>query len=206
MMGHNNGHGSGSGGRLTGLNSHGGPTTYKSEGNDGRKRSAGGRSGGTDGSGGGGNGKGSTKGSKGSKKNKGASGGDAGRGKSGASGGSGGRVKDNTNKRERGGGRKAAEAKTEEPDDAGSDSIMTGQLGHSEGGEVDGRGQGGGGGGGGGRGDGGQNARATDGGDSDDKGDMLPVPLAKKPRTQPKKGGPKKDQSAADILISIMKA
>lgn len=205
MMGHNNGHGSGSGGRLTGLNSHGGPTTYKSEGNDGRKRSAGGRSGGTDGSGGGGNGKGSTKGSKGSKKNKGASGGDAGRGKSGG-GGSGGRVKDNTNKRERGGGRKAAEAKTEEPDDAGSDSIMTGQLGHSEGGEVDGRGQGGGGGGGGGRGDGGQNARATDGGDSDDKGDMLPVPLAKKPRTQPKKGGPKKDQSAADILISIMKA
>jgi len=99
-------------------------------------------------------------------------------------------------KRGAGGGRKSADGKTEDIDDAGSDSMMTGQPCQSDGGEVDGHHGGRGGGGvGGARGNG-----------TNKKGSLIPgAPLTKKPRSGQPKQGPK-DQSAADILISIMKA
>lgn len=100
-------------------------------------------------------------------------------------------------KRGAGGGRKSADGKTEDIDDAGSDSMMTGQPGQSDGGEVDGHHHGGRGGGG----NGGARGNGTN-----KKGSLIPgAPLTKKPRSGQPKQGPK-DQSAADILISIMKA
>ena len=100
-------------------------------------------------------------------------------------------------KRGAGGGRKSADGKTENIDDAGSDSMMTGQPGQSDGGEVDGHHHGGRGGGG---------VGGVRGNGTNKKGSLIPgAPLTKKPRSGQPKQGPK-DQSAADILISIMKA
>ena len=98
-------------------------------------------------------------------------------------------------KRGAGGGRKSADGKTEDIDDAGSDSMMTGQPGQSDG-EVDGPTTE----------DGEAAAGGARGNGTNKKGSLIPgAPLTKKPRSGQPKQGPK-DQSAADILISIMKA
>ena len=95
-------------------------------------------------------------------------------------------------------GRKSADGLTEDIDDAGSDSMMTGQPGQSDGGEVDGHGHHGRGGGGVG------GALGTN--ELGKKDSSFPsAPLTKKLRSGQPKQGPK-DRSAADILISIMKA
>jgi hypothetical protein len=94
-------------------------------------------------------------------------------------------------------GRKSADGLTEDIDDAGSDSMMTGQPGQSDGGEVDGHGHHGRGGGGVG------GALGTNGSKKDPE--FPSAPLTKKLRSGQPKQGPK-DRSAADILISIMKA
>jgi hypothetical protein len=94
-------------------------------------------------------------------------------------------------------GRKSADGLTEDIDDAGSDSMMTGQPGQSDGGEVDGHGHHGRGGGGVG------GALGTNGNKKDPE--FPSAPLTKKLRSGQPKQGPK-DRSAADILISIMKA
>ena len=100
-------------------------------------------------------------------------------------------------KRRASSGRKSADGLTEDIDDAGSDSMMTGQPGQSDGGEVDGHGHHGRGGGGVG------GALGTNEGKKDSS--FPSAPLTKKLRSGQPKQGPK-DRSAADILISIMKA
>lgn len=80
--------------------------------------------------------------------------------------------------------RRASEAEAE-ADDAGSDSMMTGQPGHSEGAPE---------------------VTAGDAGAALKEKERPPVPLAKRPRSgRPNRDGPK-DQSAADILVSIARA